>query len=171
MVHFPCFPNGFRSRGYCSAHFRAFHSLGHFFECHLCLFYFVRVSARIPGGYFIPLFDFRIFCHSTYSLRFRSLSGRIPLAFYEHFCYSLCFDFVSLAFFAHLFPPPLCCVRLVSTQFPSTSGRLPLHPLAPHFRPDSGILQDSSHDPTSITTSHLVTRSSSPLIPILVVWT
>ena len=70
-----------------------------------------------------------------------------------------------------LFPPPLCCVRLVSTQFPSTSGRLPLHPLTPRFRPDSGIFQDSSHDPTSITTSHLVTRSSSPLIPILVVWT
>ena len=111
IVCFPCFPNGFRSRGHCSAQFRAFPSLGHLFECHLCLFYFIHVSARIPGGYLVPLFDFRIFCHSTYFLRFRSLSGRISLAFYEHFCYSLCFDFISLTFSARF--PSTCFYTFV----------------------------------------------------------
>ena len=32
--------------------FRAFHSLGHFFECHLCLFYFVRVFRSDSGRIF-----------------------------------------------------------------------------------------------------------------------
>ena len=71
------------------------------FKCHLYLFYFVHISAWIPGGYFVPLFDFRMFCHFTSFLRFRSLSGRILLAFYEHFCYPLCVDFISLVFSAH----------------------------------------------------------------------
>ena len=170
------------------------------FECHLCLFYFVRVfplgfradisflcstfecfvillisfgSARFPDG-------FRSRFTSTFVTHFvlTPFRSRFPLAFRAlvftlSFSGCCCFrTFRALARpLAHLFPPLLCCVRLVSTQFPSTSGRLPLHPLTPRFRPDSGILQDSSHDPTSITTSFPVTRSSSPLIPILVVWT
>ena len=130
-------------------------------------------SVRFPDG-FRSRFTSTFVTHFVLTL-FRS---RFPLAFRAlvfTLSFSGCCCFRTLPG-PHLptrsfFPPPLCCVRLVSTQFPSTSGRLPLHPLAPCFRPDSGILQDSSHDPTSITTSFPVTRSSPPLIPILVVWT
>ena len=142
------------------------------FEC-LVILLISFGSVRFPDG-------FRSCFTSTFVTHFvlTSFRSRFPLAFRAlvfilSFSGCCCFRTLPgpLLPTHSFFPPPLCCVRLVSTQFPSTSGRLPLHPLAPRFRSVSGIFQDSSHDPTSITTSYPVTRSSPPLFPTLVVWT
>ena len=142
------------------------------FECFVILLISFG-SVRFPDG-FHPRFTSTFATHFVLTL----LRSRFPLTFRAlvlHFCSQVAVasgPFRALArSLTRSFPPLLCCVRLVSTQSPSTSGHLPLHPLTPCFRSVSGIFQDSSHDPTSITTSHLVTRFLSPLIPILVVWT
>ena len=113
------------------------------FECHLCLFYFVCVSARIPGGYFIPLFDFQMFCHSTYFLWFCSLPGRILLTFYEHFLllplFWLYFAHVFCSLSEHLFSYFRSQVAVASGPFRALTC-----PLA-HFFPTTLLCETCLH--------------------------
>ena len=102
IVRFPCFLDGFRSRGYCSAPFRAFPSLGHFssatFACFisfvfplgfradisfLCLIFECFVILLIPFGSVRFLDGFRSRFTSTFVTHFvlTSFCSRFPLAF------------------------------------------------------------------------------------------
>ena len=102
------------------------------FECFVILLISFS-SVRFPDG-FRSCFTSTFATHFVLtSFRSRFLLAFRALVFTLSFSGCCCFrTFQALARpLTHLFPPPLCCVRLVSTQFPSTSGRLPLHPLTP----------------------------------------